>query len=190
MRLPTIAICCLATACHKRHAPTVERTDAVTVPMSHDTFKLDGELNEPDWNRLAHPKPFVADGHEARPYSQVRMLHDATNLYIGLYAADQDIRSASDKFEVTIGAVQLAVNPAGEVTPALPGVHAGHDLDGTLDQSEDQDEEWVIELAVPLATIGLHADGPMAFIAKRCDTPKDGVTRCGSWGSPIVLGSD
>ena len=167
-------------ACHRKSAPP---HTVIAVPVTHDTFTFDGELSEPDWNGLGDPKTFVDHGAPARPFSQVRMLRDATNLYVGLYAADQDIKT-TDAFEVSIGSLSLSVNPLGVVTPAIPGVRAGHDLDGTLDQPADEDEEWVIELAVPLARI----DGATpAFHVRRCDTPKDGSVRCGTWDAQIQL---
>ncbi len=157
------------------------------IAATSERIAIDGELDELDWNRRGHPRSFLTAGALARPYSQVRLLHDATTLYIGLYAADQDVRS-TDRFDVEIGALRLSVNPNGVVTPSLFGVRAAHDLDGTLDDSHDEDEEWLIELAVPLAQTGLAIGGaPINFRAARCDTPKDRVTRCGEWSSPLTL---
>jgi hypothetical protein len=156
--------------------------DAIAVAATHDAIHLDGELDEPDWNRLGNPRTFLAsDGSEARPYSQVRLLHDADALYVGLYAADQDIRT-TDVFELDVGTLHLAVNPSGALTPALPDVRAHGDLDGTLDRGDDEDEEWVIEVALPRARVG---DAVTRFAARRCDTPKDGVERCGMWSAKI-----
>jgi len=40
----------------------------------------------------------------------------------------------------------------------------------------------VIELAIPLDAAGLaKSDVAVPFRASRCDTPKDGVVRCGEW---------
>ncbi len=159
--------------------------DAVVIAETKTPIKIDGELSEPDWNEVGAPRVFTANGGEARPYSQVRLLHDATTLYVGLYAADQDVRS-TDKFEVAIGPLQLAVTAAGIVSPAVPGVRAGKDLDGTIDHPDDEDEEWVIELAIPLAAAGLaNPDIAVPFRASRCDTPKDGVVRCGEWAANV-----
>jgi len=157
------------------------------IAATSERIVIDGELAEPDWNRRGHPRSFVSAGELARPYSQVRLLHDATTLYIGLYAADQDVRS-TDHFDISIGALQLAVNPNGVVTPTVFGVRAAHDLDGTLDDSHDEDEEWLIELAIPLAQTELAIGGrPVNFRAARCDTPKDGNTRCAEWASALTL---
>ncbi len=195
----------------QRHATVVSRTRRLTLALAlcgcqrgegrvvvvrgadneiaatRERIAIDGELDEPDWNRRGHPRSFVSAGELARPYSQVRLLHDATTLYIGLYAADQDVRS-TDHFEVAIGALQLAVNPNGVVTPPLFGVRAAHDLDGTLDDPRDEDEEWLVELSLPLSETALAIGGPpVNFRAARCDTPKDGVMRCAEWASAVTL---
>jgi len=44
---------------------------------------------------------------------------------------------------------------------------------------------WVMELALPLAAIPA---GATAIRAVRCDTPKDGVRRCGAWEAACVAG--
>ena len=59
------------------------------------------------------------------------------------------------------------------------------DKDGTLNQLGDNDEEWVVEMAIPLETIGLANARPGAeipFAVRRCDLQKDGPHACGSWG--------
>ena len=163
--------------CGRDHATKVARTDEVAVV---DRVKLDGELDEPAWNASARIHVFTDRGAEARPYSNVRFLHDAQHLYLGLYAADQDIRSG-EQYRVTIGDRELAIDPRGHVTPASEDVRAAVDIDGTIDNPADEDEEWVIELAVPLPAT------PFALRASRCDTPKDGIERCGSWVAPEAL---
>src|SRR6266700_3539553 len=97
-----LACLVVVAACHKHEEPAPAQRHVVAATSG--AIKIDGELSEPDWNRIGDPQTFVAGGYEARPYSQVRFLHDAENLYVGLYAADQDIRS-TDTFELTVGAV-------------------------------------------------------------------------------------
>lgn len=153
------------------------------VPMVTAPIVVDGELHEPDWNARARFAAFTANGAEARPYSQIRLLRDAQTLYVGLYAADQDIRS-SDAFELAIGALTLSIDPRGRITPPVAGARAAADVDETLDDPRDEDEEWVIEAAIPIAAI---PPGTTTIHAARCDTPKDGIQRCGSWDGPLVL---
>ena len=58
------------------------------------------------------------------------------------------------------------------------------DVDETIDDARDEDEEWVVELALPLAAL---PPGATAIHAARCDTPKDGVRRCGAWEDRLAL---
>ena len=56
--------------------------------------------------------------------------------------------------------------------------------EGTIDDAEDDDEEWVVELAIPLPRVGRS---PLAVKASRCDVPKDGIERCGRWAGNLRL---
>ena len=131
---------------------------------------VDGELHEPAWNARAQRGVFVDDaGHEARPYSEIRLLRDGGKLYVGLYAADQDIRS-SDAFELRAGATTMHLTPMGG-----PGYAV--DRDGSLDKGDDEDEEWVVELALPAAVTEIET--------RRCDRPKSGGEVCAHWEGTV-----
>ncbi len=175
----------LALAACKRHREAAPRPPLAPgeVPMVTGPIVIDGELHERDWNALARVAAFTVNGTEARPYSQIRLLRDDRMLYVGLYAADQDIRS-SDVFELAIGTLALSIDPRGRITPPVAGARAAADVDETLDDPRDEDEEWVIEAAIPIAAIPPDA---IAIHAARCDTPKDGKRRCGSWDGPLAL---
>jgi hypothetical protein len=58
----------------------------------------------------------------------------------------------------------------------------GRDVDGTVDDpSGEDDEEWLAEIAIPLAELGL-AGAPgerVRFSLERCDTMREGDRRCG-----------
>jgi hypothetical protein len=171
-------------ACKRHHDPPPPIPLAPgEVPVARAPIAIDGELHEPDWNLRARVAAFTADGGEARPYSQIRLLRDDRTLYVGLYAADQDIRS-SDAFELAIGTLTLSIDPRGRITPPIAGAKAAADVDETLDDPRDEDEEWVIEAAIPIAAIPPQAT---MIHARRCDTPKDALQRCGSWDGPLVL---
>ena len=64
------------------------------------------------------------------------------------------------------------------------GAHLSHELDGTPNQPADEDEEWVIEMAIPFDAIGLVGERgeSVALSMHRCDTLKSGTRSCGSWG--------
>jgi hypothetical protein len=168
-----------ATACGKPHE-AVPASPAI--PRATSAIAIDAEIDTRDWTARAWRADFTTpDGELARPSSELRMLHDDTHVVIALYAADEDIRS-SDAFEVSIGTVALRFDAAGRATPKLDGVRTAIDRDGTLDDPGDDDEEWIVEAAIPYT-----AAGPLEIHASRCDVPKDGLQRCGSANGRFVL---
>lgn len=178
-----VVVMVMLVACKRhREAPPISLAPG-EVPMVRAPIIINGELHERDWNLLARVAAFTVDGGEARPYSQIRLLRDDQTLYIGLYAADQDIRS-SDAFELAIGTLALSIDPRARITPPITGARAAAEIEETLDDPRDEDEEWVIEVAIPIAAVPL---GATTIHARRCDTPKDGHERCGSWDGPLAL---
>jgi hypothetical protein len=155
--------------------------------VAHTTgaIAIDGEWDEPDWQQRAFRGQFVGDdGKLARPSSEVRLLRDDKDLIVALYAADENIETR-DAFDFSIGPVSLHVDATGKVTPAAPGVVAKTGFDeGTLDNANDDDEEWVVELAIPLDKVGT---GSLAVKASRCDVPKDGTRRCGHYAGTVTI---
>jgi hypothetical protein len=157
------------------------KLDPLLEPPVQTRIALDGEWNEPAWRTVALRGVFVADGAQARPYSEIRLVRDETHLIAALYAADEDIRS-DDAFELTAGTLAARVTAAGDARPGT--VRAAVDTDGTLDEPHDDDEEWVVELAVPLAALG---PSPVTLRASRCDVTKSGARLCGSWQQDVDL---
>jgi hypothetical protein len=66
------------------------------------------------------------------------------------------------------------------------GARAGADSDGTINHVGDRDEEWTVEVAIPLAAIGASgvpgARVPLSI--RRCEIAYDGPHSCGAWGYP------
>jgi hypothetical protein len=154
-----------------------------------------------------------ADGvTPVHPVSQARIVWGDDFLYLNLYAADEDILAVSkgpdslspneDFFHVELKDETTErtfdVNPMGIVTDAIrprrggappdrsweSHVHVSHELDGTVNKPSDNDEEWVLEMAIPFSSLGLTgAPGERLGISmRRCDTPHHGARVCGSWG--------
>ncbi len=49
----------------------------------------------------------------------------------------------------------------------------------------DYDEEWVVEMAVPFASLGIDRATPGTRIPisiQRCEIGRDGPRACGAWG--------
>jgi hypothetical protein len=158
------------------------------VPRAHELIKIDGQWNDPDWNGNSLKFAFRGlngdDAAEARPYSEVRFIHDDAKLYVGLYASDIDILS-SDAFDLRVGAVSVHITATGKITPDSPDIKVGVDRDGTLDDQSNHDEEWKLEIAIPLARIGGEG-APIDARAARCDLPK-GQKRCGEWTGQLTM---
>ena len=128
---------------------------------------IDGDWDEHDWPARAWRAQLLGeDGKLARPSSEVRMLHDDRDLFVALYAADENIETR-DAFDLTVGPLALHVDARGNVS--VPGVRAKAGFDeGTIDDAHDDDEEWVVELAIPLPRVG---PPPLAVKVSRCDVP-------------------
>lgn len=60
------------------------------------------------------------------------------------------------------------------------------DRDGTLNKIGDNDEEWVVEMAIPLAALGFadaHAGTSIPFSIGRCEIGHGSSRGCGGWGT-------
>ena len=170
------ALLVLALGCQRAPAPRA-------VPHPTGPIKIDGEWDEPDWSKTALRGQFLGDdGQLSRPTSEIRLLADGSDLFVGLYAADDDIKS-TDAFDVALGDLRLHVTASGVLEPPMPTARVAVDRDGTLDDPSNFDEEWLVELAVPRAALQRRFD----VSASRCDVPKHGTQRCGAWHGPVAL---
>jgi len=161
---------------------------AIAVPETPTPIRCDGEMDEAAWRSPARTGAFLDErGNAAAPYSEARFVRDAEHLYVGLYAADQDIRSDRDAFVLKLGTTTYEITPRGEVRPPVTGLAIGTDADGTVDDGSDDDEEWAIEAAFPLAAVPVAPDGTVDVELGRCDVPHDGIRRCGSWKGRLRL---
>ena len=180
-------------------APAIPATSArsLVVPTVDGAFALDGELGDGIWQRaVARTGPFLgANGEAGRPYSDARLAVVRDELVVALYAADEDVRATGpqrDVFRVTVGNVTFEASATGELRGAPPGTRVGHDLDGTPDDPSDDDEEWVLELAIPLASLGLGSENDaravrVPFSVERCDTTRSGARSCSTVRRDLVL---
>jgi hypothetical protein len=175
-----------APACANSAGSDEPAATAPTIPKATVPIHLDGEWSEHDWPDVALRRQFYGDdGKLARPSSEIRMLRDDGNVYVGLYAADDDIQSKTDAFRIVIGDFAVRVDPLGRIDPAWPGVAVGAEKDGTIDNDQNHDEEWVLELAIPRA---LLPHGITTVAASRCDTPRrTQQVLCGAWWGVVEL---
>lgn len=145
-------------------------------------------FNEPDWATTYSLTIQLrgSDGDFSRPYSEVRFLHDDSNLYAALYAADTNVTS-DDAFDLDVGTFHERLFANGKVAPPSPDLKLSVNVDGTLDKPSSKDEEWRIEVAIPLAQTGLAVGTQVDTHVGRCDTMKDGSRLCGDWTGKLSL---
>jgi hypothetical protein len=65
------------------------------------------------------------------------------------------------------------------------GARVAADYDGTINEIGDVDEEWAVEIAVPLKFAWPAGAGPgsaLQFAIRRCEMAVDGRRACGFWG--------
>ena len=207
------AVCVLAVV---RHSMTREPGATLHVPRAGAPIHIDAELEgKKVWEAdSGHTGDLVDDqGHGMVPFTEVKARWGDGNLYLMLYAGDLDIEN-EDAFHLEIGgggrthiieisALGAVVDAACEGEKAFPRRPAdcdqgwrSHatvavDRDGTVGQLGDNDEEWVVEMAIPLTSLGLTSAGPgtrMSFAARRCDVGAGSHT-CGSWGGGDARGT-
>jgi hypothetical protein len=186
----------------------------LVVPHVSGDITLDGDTDDPAWTQAPGPArtgPFVfRDGPRASPYSAARLLWSDEYLYLALFASDEDIETHTDRPDGPIGSEdafrvifsQPAVDYAIEVSPRAmisdsvrrgdgawdlswkSGAHASPEIDGTPNTPKDLDEEWAIELAIPLEAIGLKGEPgeTVAMSITRCDTTRGAPRLCSGWG--------
>jgi len=183
------------------------------VPHLQGAITLDGDTDDPGWKGPSlRTGAFVGtDGvTPVHPHSEARVLWGDGFLYLNLYAADEDIETRTDQpdgplwlddsFRLSFvrGDVEYAieVSPRGIVTDAVrksggafdyswsSGAHVSPELDGTINNPNDMDEEWVIEMAIPFESLGMKGESgeSIGFSVRRCDTPKGSPRVCAGWG--------
>lgn len=164
-------------------AVTAQEAATPRIRVLHITepIKIDGRLDEPVWSQAEVATDFRQqepnEGEPASEKTEVRLLFDDKNVYIGVHAFDADpsrinsrelVRDATfsndDKVEILIdtyhdrrNAYRFAVNPLGTQQDALI-TDEGRDVNlswdapwisaGRIDESG-----WTVEIAIPLTTL-------------------------------------
>jgi hypothetical protein len=146
-----------------------------------EPIEVDGILDEPSWSQATPAKDFRQqepnEGQPATEQTEVRLLFDEKNLYVGVHAFDSEpsrinsrelVRDATfsndDKVEILLdtyhdrrNAYRFAVNPLGTQQDALI-TDEGRDLNLSWDApwiSAGRIDEtgWIVEIAIPLTTL-------------------------------------
>src|SRR5215813_9573874 len=146
-----------------------------------EPIKIDGRLDEPAWSQAEVARDFrqqePSEGEPATEKTEVRLLFDDKNLYVGVHAFDSEpsrinsrelVRDATfsndDKVEILLdtyhdrrNAYRFAVNPLGTQQDALI-TDEGRDINLSWDApwiSAGQIDKtgWIVEIAIPLTTL-------------------------------------
>jgi hypothetical protein len=159
------------------------------------------------------------------PYqTQAKVAWDQNNLYIAFECPDTDIFSElkerddklwmQDAVEVFIDAnrdgqdyLELQVSPKGVIFDSYfpkhrqgqadynSGLKAAVDVQGTLNQRDDQDKRWIVEMALPFSDAKGRGKYPLSLPPKvgdvwrvnflRVDVSKSVPQRAGAWSPPM-----
>jgi hypothetical protein len=149
------------------------------------------------------------------PFTEAKARWGGGSLYLLLYAGDLDLEGrvrkrdaaleSDDSFHLEFGSGDeirvISVSILGTLSDSLcrqsqsgrkcdaswnSGARLAVDRDGSLNKIGDNDEEWVVEMSIPLAKLGLKNPGPGAripFSIRRGEIGHDGPHACGSWGT-------
>jgi hypothetical protein len=184
------------------------------VPHTPGAIILDGDTDDPGWIRAPGPARtrgfLLPNGDQARPYSHTRMVWGDGYLYLALFAADEDIESHTDQpdgpleqedaFRIVLSQpgveYAIVVSPNAVIADSIrrdggdwdyswsSGVHASKEKDGTINNPNNNDEEWAIEMAIPFESLGMKGERgeTIGLSLTRCDTPKRLPRICAGWG--------
>ncbi len=169
------------------HATVAATPGVLRVPYAKTAVAIEQHDDDLTWQRAVTTGPLREAGKDtqARPYSNARLLWDEKNLYLSLYAADQDIQAPEKKHDAPLWlhdafAVRLQLDvpgspvylfdvaPSGAVTDLVQqpgarpsaawqsGARVSIDVDGTVnDATGEDDEEWVVFVALPWQSLGI-----------------------------------
>lgn len=152
-----------------------------------EPIKIDGRLDEPAWSKAESSDDFLQQepdpGKPATERTEVKVLFDDKNLYIGIRAYDSQPNSINarelrrdasfandDKVEILLdtnhdlrNAYRFAVNPLGTQQDALV-TDEGSDINLSWNgrwysEARIDEKGWTAELAIPLTTLRLKDGG-------------------------------
>ena len=159
------------------------REKAITaVYVEEESIIIDGELDEPEWNDAGLAKDFIQSepyaGNPASEPTEVRLLYDRQNLYVGVYCFDsrgkegvivQDLSrdfsaSSGDLFQVVFDTFNddrsgfaFGTNPKGakrDMQVAGDGLSFNRDWDAVWHiEAKITEGGWQAEFAIPFKTL-------------------------------------
>jgi hypothetical protein len=172
---------CLALAAQATQSSDKGGAHRIHILSLSDPIKIDGRLDEPAWSQAEPATDFrqesPTEGAPASEKTEVRVLYDAKNIYIGIRAFDSEptkinardlVRDSTfatdDRIEVILdtyhdqrNGFRFAVNPLGTQQDALI-TDEGKDINLSWDGSwisagRIDSEGYVVEIEIPLTTL-------------------------------------
>ena len=176
-----------------------------------DPITLDGRLDEPDWKRAIPATNFIQrqprPGEPSHERTEVRILYDADNLYVGYYCFDSEpanmiINGLEEDFAFTQSdsvvldidslhdrqsGFEFATNPAGAKYDTQffnNGAISNPDWDGVWDVKTSRTTDgWIAEFMIPFKTLRF-SDSPTQEWGFNVGRRVLRVNEVGSW-API-----
>ncbi len=156
----------------ERKLPAVKITEKITI---------DGRMDEPAWSRASRAIEFIQkepeEGESSSEATEVSILYDNENLYIGVAAKDREAAHViiselkkdfsvdnGDSFQILLdtfhdgrNAYQFIINPAGAKWDAQIS-NEGREVNQSWDgvwyvKSRMSDDGWTAEIAIPFKTL-------------------------------------
>ena len=166
-----------------------EQTPVWDIPRATAPVTIDGKSDDTIWPVAWRSPPLEdARGHRT-PHAELRLAGDDECLYALVYAADEELRTrprsddprgVGDEIRLTVGNTRIQLGPGRHEAPE--GVRVAMNMDGSVDEAGDMDEEWITEIAIPWKHLGATAqtDGVPVRMS-RVDAPKGERERALAW---------
>ena len=191
----SFSICIYAQKKEANNFPPAEKPIEIKATKTNNKIIIDGKLNELDWNNA---KP-VANFFKVEPVqaekiinpTEVRILFDDKNLYIGVFAKDslgkkgvriQDLRRDFNMFENDIFGIQIDAQNTKQYAISFQTTPYGNQLDLQSFNDRIRDTSWNALWSVRTSRTdkGYFAEFSIPFKSIRYDNPVEGKPI--SWG--------
>jgi uncharacterized protein DUF5916/cellulose/xylan binding protein with CBM9 domain len=211
--LLAVPVCWLALSASSASALSltgrIDETPTAVISRSSSPVTIDGVLDEPDWEaatpigEIRQREPH--EGEKASEPTEVKLLYDSQNLYIGVMCFDSDSKqvigtemsrdgdlSADDRVEILIdsfrdrhNAFYFATNPVGALVDALIIENGQFNMEWDaiwLVRTRRTEQGWSAEFAIPFKSLAFHrGHRPWGFNVSRTIKRKLEEDR---WASP------
>ncbi len=178
--------------------PPPEEAPIIRAQKIEGPIKIDGRLSEPEWQNAPIISNFFRmeprQGGDYKNRTEVKLLYDEKNLYIGAYCQDslgqkgirvQDLRRDFNTFENDLFYVQLDPQNLKQYCVSFQTTPYGNqgDLQAFNDNNRDSDWNALWKVRTQRTETGYYAEFAIPFKSLRYERPMEGDSA--TWG--IVL---